>query len=86
MSDRLPCASYSTTLICLPCMIANWKRRTEIVQYCVGVVDQSMDSKRMAIEAETEDPAAQRRIQGALYAEEVKVPIRALIRLLCFCS
>ena len=58
--------------------IANWKRRTEIVEYCVGVVDQSMDSKRMAIEAETEDPAAQRRIQGALYAEEVKVRIWSL--------
>lgn len=58
--------------------IANWKRRTEIVEYCVGVVDQSMDTKRMAIQAETEDPAAQRRIQGALYAEEVKVRIWSL--------
>ncbi|KZT74268.1 hypothetical protein DAEQUDRAFT_682020 [Daedalea quercina L-15889] len=53
-------------------LVANWKRRTEIVDYCVGVVDQSMESKRMAIDAETENPAAQRRIQGALYAEEVK--------------
>lgn len=43
------------------------------MQYCVGVVDQSMDSKRLALEAETEDPATKRRMQGALYAEEVKV-------------
>ncbi|KAH9844183.1 caffeine-induced death protein 2-domain-containing protein [Rhodofomes roseus] len=53
-------------------LVANWKRRTEIVDYCVGVVDQSMEGKRMALDAETEDPAAQRRIQGALYADEVK--------------
>ncbi|KAI0736197.1 caffeine-induced death protein 2-domain-containing protein [Fomitopsis betulina] len=53
-------------------LVANWKRRAEIVQYCVGVVDQSMDSKRLALEAETEDPATKRRMQGALYAEEVK--------------
>ena len=38
-----------------------------------------MDSKRTAMEAETEDPAAQRRIQGALYAEEVKVRIQMLL-------
>ena len=59
--------------------IANWRRRTDIVEYCVGVVDRSMDSKRTAMEAETEDPAAQRRIQGALYAEEVKVRIHMLL-------
>ncbi|KAH9938272.1 caffeine-induced death protein 2-domain-containing protein [Fomitopsis serialis] len=52
--------------------VTNWTRRTEIVGYCVGVVDQSMEGKRMALDAETNDPAAQRRIQGALYAEEVK--------------
>ncbi|TFY61597.1 hypothetical protein EVJ58_g4412 [Rhodofomes roseus] len=38
----------------------------------LGLVDQSMEGKRMALDAETEDPAAQRRIQGALYADEVK--------------
>ncbi|EMD40825.1 hypothetical protein CERSUDRAFT_111409 [Gelatoporia subvermispora B] len=51
---------------------ANWKRRTEIIHYCVGVVDQSMEEKRNAMESQADDPAAKRKIQGALYAEEVK--------------
>ena len=54
--------------------IENWKRRTEIVEYCVGVVDQSMDEKRKVLETQQSDAATQRRIQGALFAEEVKVP------------
>lgn len=51
----------------------NWKRRTEIVEYCVGVVDQSMEQKRATLQSEDVDPATQRKIQGALFAEEVKV-------------
>ncbi|CCL99422.1 uncharacterized protein FIBRA_01440 [Fibroporia radiculosa] len=53
-------------------LVANWKRRTEIVEYCVGVVDQSMDEKRKQLQQEAGDPATQRRIQGTLFAEEVK--------------
>ncbi|GBE79627.1 caffeine-induced death protein 2-domain-containing protein [Sparassis latifolia] len=52
-------------------LVLNWKRRTEIVDYCVGVVDQSMEDRRQSMKTE-DDPAIQRRQQGALYAEEVK--------------
>jgi hypothetical protein len=53
-----------------------WKARTEIVQYCVDVVDKGMDEKRAAFATEdsTLDPDARRRRHDALlYGEEVKV-------------
>jgi hypothetical protein len=53
--------------------VENWKRRTEIVSYCVGVVDKSMAEKRQSMQDQAEDSSAQRRIQAALYADEVKV-------------
>ncbi|KAF7793695.1 hypothetical protein EIP86_004811 [Pleurotus ostreatoroseus] len=51
----------------------NWKRRTEIIDYCVRVVDQSMSEKKDTLATGDVDPSTQRKIQGALYAEEVKV-------------
>ena len=56
----------------------NWKRRTVIVEYCVDVVDQSMAQKRETLQKEDLDPATQRKVQGALYAEEVKVRLLTL--------
>ncbi|EIM85633.1 uncharacterized protein STEHIDRAFT_140204 [Stereum hirsutum FP-91666 SS1] len=53
-------------------LVENWRRRTEIIDYCVGVVDQSMEQKRTVIQEKEDDPAGQRKIQGALFAEEVK--------------
>jgi len=53
-------------------LVENWKRRTEIVSYCVGVVDKSMAEKRQSMQDQAEDSSAQRRIQAALYADEVK--------------
>ncbi|KDQ64491.1 hypothetical protein JAAARDRAFT_117784 [Jaapia argillacea MUCL 33604] len=53
-------------------LVENWKRRTEIVEYCVGVVDASMDEKRQSMQELESDPAAQRRTQAALFADEVK--------------
>ncbi|KAI0750662.1 caffeine-induced death protein 2-domain-containing protein [Daedaleopsis nitida] len=53
-------------------LIANWSRRTEIVDYCVGVLDQSAHAKRQALQDAGDDASAQRRARGALYAEEVK--------------
>jgi len=50
----------------------NWKRRTEIVSYCVDVVDKTMDEKRQSIQDQASDPSAQRQTQAALYADEVK--------------
>ncbi|CAL1700955.1 unnamed protein product [Somion occarium] len=53
-------------------LVENWKRRTEIIEYCVGVVDKSMEEKKLTLQQESTVPAVQRQIQGALYAEEVK--------------
>lgn len=59
--------------------IENWKRRTEIVEYCVGVVDQSIDEKRKILDTQQSDASTQRRIQGVLYAEEVKVRVESTL-------
>ncbi|KAI0796788.1 caffeine-induced death protein 2-domain-containing protein [Abortiporus biennis] len=53
-------------------LVENWKRRTDIIEYCVGVVDRSMDEERKSLETQQSDPAEKRRIQGLLYADEVK--------------
>ncbi|EPQ59230.1 hypothetical protein GLOTRDRAFT_70478 [Gloeophyllum trabeum ATCC 11539] len=53
-------------------LLENWKRRTQIIEYCVGVVDTSMEDKRKAIQAQASNPSAQRKTQGELYADEVK--------------
>ncbi|KJA24490.1 hypothetical protein HYPSUDRAFT_183452 [Hypholoma sublateritium FD-334 SS-4] len=53
-------------------LVANWKRRTQLVEFCVSVVDQSITDSRNAMESESLDPANQRKIQGDIFAEEVK--------------
>ena len=44
-----------------------------MITYCVEVADQSMSEKQKLLESQTADKAEQRRIQGAIYAEGVKV-------------
>ncbi|KAF8592172.1 hypothetical protein K439DRAFT_1650365 [Ramaria rubella] len=56
-------------------LVAGWKARTEIVQYCVEVVDSSMEAKRAAFATDDAilDANVRRRKQDAiLYADEVK--------------
>ncbi|KAL0949971.1 hypothetical protein HGRIS_009989 [Hohenbuehelia grisea] len=55
-------------------LIANWNRRTKLVEYCVSVVDESLSEKRTKLESEAPqaDPSAMRKAQAALFAEEVK--------------
>ncbi|KAI0353531.1 hypothetical protein OH77DRAFT_1406706 [Trametes cingulata] len=53
-------------------LVANWSRRKEIVEYCVGVIDQSLEEKRQTLQNAGDDASAQRRAKGILYAEEVK--------------
>lgn len=53
----------------------NWKRRTEIVDYCVNVVERSLEDKQMSLDSSDSNPAVQRKIQGTLYAETVKARI-----------
>jgi hypothetical protein len=55
------------------CIAENWKRRIEIVDYCVAVVDQSVEEKQKHVDDLQEDPAAQRRKQAEMFADEVKV-------------
>ena len=52
---------------------ANWKRRTQLIEYCVGVVDQSIEEKRKGIEDENLDPSSRRKMQAEMYGEEVRV-------------
>ncbi|KIJ70575.1 hypothetical protein HYDPIDRAFT_78094 [Hydnomerulius pinastri MD-312] len=53
-------------------LVENWKRRTEIVDYCVNVVDQSMDEKHKLLDGQVGDARAQRKTQAGLFADEVK--------------
>ncbi|KXN86261.1 Coiled-coil domain-containing protein 58 [Leucoagaricus sp. SymC.cos] len=52
-------------------LVENWKRRTQLVEYCSAVVDQPMKEKREALE-KTDDPREQRKIQSAIFAAQVK--------------
>ncbi|KAI0774150.1 caffeine-induced death protein 2 [Fomes fomentarius] len=53
-------------------LVANWSRRKAIVNYCVGVADESVDEKRQTLQDAGDDASVQRKARGALYAEEVK--------------
>ncbi|KIM46197.1 hypothetical protein M413DRAFT_16920 [Hebeloma cylindrosporum] len=53
-------------------LVGNWKRRTQLVEYCVAVVDQSLTEKRNTLEGQGQDPSSRRKIQGAIYEDEVK--------------
>ena len=44
-----------------------------MVDYCVGVVDPSVEETQRSIQDAGDDASAQRKARGALYAEEVKV-------------
>ncbi|KAH0839760.1 hypothetical protein J3R83DRAFT_701 [Lanmaoa asiatica] len=54
-------------------LLENWKRRTEIVEYCVNVVDQSMSEKHKVLDGLEGDAKARRKTQAELFADEVKV-------------
>jgi hypothetical protein len=53
--------------------IANWKRRTDLVEYCVAVVDRSIDDKLSASEELQDDPKAARKAKALAYSDQVKV-------------
>ncbi|KAF8631954.1 hypothetical protein AX15_002115 [Amanita polypyramis BW_CC] len=53
-------------------LVANWKRRTQLVEYCVDVVDQSINEKNEGMEKTNLDPSSRRKMQAEKYAEEVK--------------
>ncbi|KIY48826.1 hypothetical protein FISHEDRAFT_72532 [Fistulina hepatica ATCC 64428] len=51
-------------------LLANWKRRTTLVDYCISVVDDSLARKEQAMSTTT-DPSQQRKIESAMYSEQV---------------
>ncbi|KII95219.1 hypothetical protein PLICRDRAFT_34061 [Plicaturopsis crispa FD-325 SS-3] len=53
-------------------LVENWKRRKELVEYCVDVVDRSLDEKRKSIAVQEGDAKAQRKTQAAIFEDEVK--------------
>ncbi|KAF8524611.1 caffeine-induced death protein 2-domain-containing protein [Hysterangium stoloniferum] len=63
-------------------LVAGWKARTEMIKYCVNVVDTGMEEKREAFatlkdglgkDGESEEKRrAERKEKAVLYAEEVK--------------
>jgi hypothetical protein len=53
--------------------LGNWRRRTELLEYCTTVVDQALIEKRSTLEGQAQDPTSRRKIQGALFEDEVKV-------------
>ena len=53
--------------------LANWKRRTEIIHYCVDIVNESIVDKQQSIETEEMSAQARNKLRNAQYAEEVKV-------------
>ncbi|KAE9410481.1 hypothetical protein BT96DRAFT_805218 [Gymnopus androsaceus JB14] len=53
-------------------MVANWGRRKQLVEYCVGVVDQSTKAKQEILDDETSSPSAIRKARAEKYSQEVK--------------
>ncbi|KAG5646564.1 hypothetical protein DXG03_002867 [Asterophora parasitica] len=56
-------------------LVGNWRRRTELVEYCVLAVDQSLTEKRSIVEDEGQDAKAKRKAQAQIYEEQVKARI-----------
>ncbi|KAJ7129690.1 caffeine-induced death protein 2-domain-containing protein [Mycena epipterygia] len=52
-------------------LVSNWKRRQQIIEYCVDVVDRSKEEKQMAAQAE-EDSRRRRAIEAAVFSDDVK--------------
>ncbi|KAF9462637.1 caffeine-induced death protein 2-domain-containing protein [Collybia nuda] len=53
-------------------LVGNWNRRSQLVEYCAFVVDQSLAEKRKALEEQSTDPVTQRKIQATVFADGVK--------------
>ncbi|KDQ15354.1 hypothetical protein BOTBODRAFT_31678 [Botryobasidium botryosum FD-172 SS1] len=53
-------------------LVANWNGRTEIINYCVDVVDRKMEEKRKALEGQESKLDAERSKKSTLYADQVK--------------
>ncbi|CAA7259753.1 unnamed protein product [Cyclocybe aegerita] len=76
--DRLHGSNANETLQDQACvqiwreLVGNWKRRTQLIEYCVGVVDQSLKEKQAALLDGDQDPVSTRKTQGGIFEDEVK--------------
>ncbi|KAJ6539337.1 caffeine-induced death protein 2-domain-containing protein [Mycena capillaripes] len=52
-------------------LVSNWNRRKQVIDYCVGVVDQSKEEKQKAAEVE-EDPSRRRKLEAAMFSDNVQ--------------
>jgi hypothetical protein len=59
----------------LSLILGNWKRRTELLEYCTTIVDQALIEKRRTLERQAQDPSPnnRREIEGTVFGDEVKV-------------
>ncbi|KAJ3999009.1 caffeine-induced death protein 2-domain-containing protein [Lentinula boryana] len=53
-------------------LVANWTRRRELIEYCVGVVDQSSKTKQEIFDSQTSSPSAIRKARAEMYSQNVK--------------
>ncbi|KAJ3869650.1 hypothetical protein EV359DRAFT_59611 [Lentinula novae-zelandiae] len=54
-------------------LVSNWSRRTELIEYCVGVVDKSNEEKQEIVDSQTSNPSEVRKARAEKYSQEVKV-------------
>ncbi|KAJ6485011.1 caffeine-induced death protein 2-domain-containing protein [Mycena vitilis] len=52
-------------------LVSNWKRRKQLIDYCVAVVDQAKEDKQKAAQVE-DDPARRRTIEATMFSDDVK--------------
>lgn len=53
-------------------LVGNWKRRTQLVEYCANVIDEDLKEKQRVIHGQSNDPTSRRKTQAAIFANEVK--------------
>jgi len=73
--DERPGTSSVQNQACLAVwreLLANWQRRTELINYCDAVVGESVRRNQESEAANPENPAAQRRAAAAAYSDQVK--------------
>lgn len=55
--------------------VGNWKDRTQIVNYCVDVVEKTMDDRRRSVEGTESNLDAEPQVRAKLYSDEVLVSV-----------
>ncbi|KIK06718.1 hypothetical protein K443DRAFT_674001 [Laccaria amethystina LaAM-08-1] len=53
-------------------LVGNWRRRTQLVEYCANVVDEDLKEKRNVSQGQSNDPISWRKTQVAILVNQVK--------------